>query len=391
MIRVFVNGLAASAGGGVTYLRNLIAHLANRADVEATILLSPAAGEFASAANITFLDQPQKGGAARRFLREQLILPRLIRQSGAQVLISTGNFALRRSPVPQILLSRNALYTSKEFARDLRTRGHYGLLLDTRIKAWLARRSIRWSDRTVAPSASFAAELREWTGAKVDCIHHGFDPSGFMRDSTPLPEKVRVALGDAGSTLRLLFVSHYNYYRNFETLFRALPLLKARPRSRPFKLFLTCKLDSAENPGAYRAEGAKSLVDRLGVGDAVAELGTIPYAQLHNLYRACDIYVTPAYAESFAHPLVEAMSCRLPIVASDLPVHREICGNAALYFPCFSAQDLAERVMQVVESPALAGQLSNHGSSRVQDFSWERHVDQMLALATELLEARRNG
>jgi hypothetical protein len=52
--------------------------------------------------------------------------------------------------------------------------------------------------------------------------------------------------------------------------------------------------------------------------------------------------VTPAYAESFAHPLIESMSSGLPVVASDLPVHREICGDAAIYFPRFSPDALAE-------------------------------------------------
>ena len=58
------------------------------------------------------------------------MLPRLIRQSRAEVLISAGNFALRKSPVPQILLSRNALYTSADFFRDLRARRDYRLWLD---------------------------------------------------------------------------------------------------------------------------------------------------------------------------------------------------------------------------------------------------------------------
>ena len=49
MIRLFINGLAASAGGGLTYLRNVIPHLARRADAETTVLLNPAIrGEFGS-------------------------------------------------------------------------------------------------------------------------------------------------------------------------------------------------------------------------------------------------------------------------------------------------------------------------------------------------------
>jgi glycosyltransferase involved in cell wall biosynthesis len=106
---------------------------------------------------------------------------------------------------------------------------------------------------------------------------------------------------------------------------------------------------------------------------------------LHQVYRACDIYVSPAYAESFAHPLVEAMACGLPIVASDLAVHREICEDAALYFPRFSPEDLAARVCQVATSDGSAKQLSDRGQERARDFSWEKHVDELLDLASNLL------
>ena len=70
---------------------------------------------------------------------------------------------------------------------------------------------------------------------------------------------------------------------------------------------------------------------------------------LHQVYRACNIYVTPAYAESFAHPLVEAMASGLPVVAADTEVHREICQDAAIYFPRFSPEDMADRICQIVD------------------------------------------
>jgi glycosyltransferase involved in cell wall biosynthesis len=154
------------------------------------------------------------------------------------------------------------------------------------------------------------------------------------------------------------------------------------------KLYLTCRLNSADNPGAYRAEAASSLVNNLRVGHDIVELGSIPYRSLHHLYRACDIYVTPAYAESFAHPLVEAMSSGLPVAASDLPVHREVCGDAALYFPCFSHEGIAETVLRVCQSPALGAQLAENGRERSYDFSWEKHVDCILEIARGLVSAR---
>ena len=388
MMRLFINGLAASAGGGLTYLRNVVPDFARRGDVKTTVLLNPElCREFGPLQNISFVESPHSLNTPRRFFYEQTTLPKLIRQSGADGLISAGNFALWNSPVPQILLSRNSLYTSGDFVQDVRTRGDYALWADTLVKGWFARRSIECANITVAPSDAFARDLFRWSGKKILAIHHGFDPAAFTQDATPLSDQVRDHLDHGQDALRLLFVSHYNYYRNFETLFRAIPILKKR-LGKAVKLYLTCRLSSADNPGAYKAEAASSLVGDLRVAHDIVELGTIPYRSLHHLYRACHIYVTPTYTESFAHPLVEAMSSGLPIVASDLPVHREICQDAATYFPRFSPEDLAERVLQVQRSPQLAESLSHHGLRRSQDFRWDTHVERLVNLARQLVDAK---
>jgi len=393
MIRLFINGLAASAGAGLTYLRNVIPQLARRTDVQTTVLLSAELRrEFAEFPNISFAEAGASRGVLGRFVFEQTNLRDLLRRSGAEVLVSTGNFALRNSPVPQILLSGNSLYVSADFYRDVRKRGDYTLWLDTWIKGWFARRSVRWADVTVAPSNAFAEDLSKWTGKNVLSVYHGFDRDLFTSDSTPLPDSMQNQLTESADALKLLFVSHYNYYRNFETLIRALPILRDRLPGKKIKLFLTCHLSSSQNPGSYRAETAASLVNMLGVRENVVELGSVPYLSLHHLYRACHIYVTPAYTETFAHPLVESMSSGLPVVASDLPVHREICGDAGIYFPRFSPEALAERVVQIHESPELAEKLSRNGLRRARDFSWSAHVERLLDLAQELVqsESERN-
>jgi len=388
MMHLFLNGLAASAGGGLTYLRNVLPDLSARPAVQVTAAVNPQLRrEFAGLPRVSLPEINFHAGTVSRFWQEQTSLAAAIRRSGADVLLSVGNFALRKSPVPQILLSRNSLYTSRDFARDLRRRREYSLWLDTRIKGSLARRSIHWADRTVAPTEAFAQELRRWTGRDVVAIHHGFDHEAFFRDQTPLPEDIQQKLdrGTEKDTLRLLYVSHYNYYRNFETLFQALFLMRKRLGGRKLQLFLTCRLRSEDNPGSYDAAAASVLVRELGIGDSVVELGSVPYSLLHHVYRACSVYVTPAYAESFAHPVLEAMASGLPVVASGLAVHREICEDAALYFAPLSPEELAERVCQIAASDGLPKQLSDRGRERARVFSWDKHVADLLDLAANLL------
>jgi glycosyltransferase involved in cell wall biosynthesis len=392
MIHIFIHALSASAGGGLTYVRNVVPRLALRDDVRATLLIGKTLrGEILESARVAIISESYPESSLSRFWYEQRSLPNIIRKSGADVLLSTGNFALFYSPVPQILLSRNALYTSTDFMKDVRERGDYRLWMDTKIKGALARRSIHSADCTVAPSETFARELQEWSGKNVRCVYHGFDSEMFFRDPAALPDAVRSQLSLSEDVIRVLFVSHYNYYRNFETLIRTISILKKNLHPRKVRLILTCKLISEENPGSYRADTAAELVRQLDLNEEVVELGSVPYGALHHLYRACDVYGTPAYAETFAHPLVEAMASGLPVVASDIGVHREICGQAALYFPRFSPEILAERIGQVCESAERKTAMREMGLLRSRDFSWDKHVEELLLLARQLVGAQRGA
>jgi glycosyltransferase involved in cell wall biosynthesis len=246
------------------------------------------------------------------------------------------------------------------------------------------------SIRTSGPdwqSAPFIGQtLRLPPAGRVQAIYHGFDHHAFTRNTDPLSPEVEGKLRASNADVTLLFVSHYNYYRNFETLIKAIPLLRSRLAGRSCRLLLTCQLEPGKNPGTYNPRKAAELIQKLGVRDLIVELGAIPYDQLHNLYDRADLYVTPAYTETFAHPLVEAMASGVPIIASDLEVHREICGDAAIYFPTFSPEKLAESIGQLVLTPGIAKQMSIRGMKRSQDFSWKQHVQEILKICETLLK-----
>jgi glycosyltransferase involved in cell wall biosynthesis len=387
-MRLFLHALGASAGGGLTYLRNLLLQLTGQRDLDITALVGQAVGAtLPSAGNIQVLcPDIEKRGTLSRFWWEQSEVPKLIRKSDADVLLSAGNFAIWNSPLPQILLSRNSLYTSADFKRDLRRRGEYRMLVDTRLRGLLARQSIRRAELTLAPSEAFARELCAWSGRKVEVLHHGFDRDFFLRDEAALSPAVQNKIEKTAGSVRLLFVSHYNYYRNFETLLRAVSLLRQQKRPKKIKLLLTCELAPGKNPGDYRTEAASALLRNLQITDEVVQLGAIPYPALHHVYEACDIYVSPAYSETFAHPLVEAMGCGLPIVASDLDVHREITNGAALFFERFSPDDLADKVAQLLDSPSLQVDLREQGLRRVESFSWKDHAERLIEIARALTD-----
>lgn len=379
MMHIFLNGVGASAGSGLTYLYNVMPRLASLPEVHTTLVVQvQLRAEFRHFPNVQVLDTPIPASSLRRFWFEQKTLPQFIRAAKADVLLSAGNFAVRNSPVPQILLSGNSLYTSRDFYRDLLRRREYGMWIDTKLRGVFAKKSIQWADCTVAPSGAFADDLQRWTGRDVASIHHGFDAQVFFDGDSPLPAAIDAKLRAAGDCLKLLFVSHYNYYRNFETLFRAVARVRKLSPERKLRLFVTCNLDDSATPGAYKTGDAARLIRDLGITEEVVELGAIPYRQLHHVYRACDVYVSPAYAETFAHPLVEARACGLPVIASDISAHREICGGA-LFFHRFSPEQLAQCILAV----APAAKKSTVGPEAVP-FSWSEHLQKLLAIATQL-------
>lgn len=391
MIRLFVNAVAASTGGGVTYVWNVLPHLSRRADVSATVALTPALKqELPSIPNVSIVECSFPENVGARFWNEQKVLPGLIRENRSDILLAAGNFAVWKSPVPQILLSGNSLYISSDYSRDLLRRHEYARWLDTKIKGRFAAASVRCADVTVTPSEAFATGLRRWVGsdsAAIMCIHHGFDAEAFHH-APPIPADLQAQLANPADNFRLLFVSNYNHYRNFETLLRALPLIQAQLPSRRVQLVLTCKLGNEQNPSGYSAQEAAALRDKLQLNSSIVELGAVQYALLHHVYGACHAYVTPAYTETFAHPLVEAMSSGLPVIAADIPVHREICQGAASYFAAFSETDLAGAVVRLAKDSGLRSEMSQAGLKRSQDFSWANHVEQLMGVAQELLAGK---
>lgn len=386
---VLFNALASTAGGGVTYLRNVLPLLSRADESQRFVILVPPLQlqSFAALSNERMKIETVKiDGTAKRMWWEQTGLRKVIKSEQINVLVSLGNFALLASPVPQILFNRNDLFFSEDFERDLKRRNLSSALIAHRFKAWLAKQSIKQATMNVTPTTAFAERIRSVTAlrnAKIEPLRFGFDAESFMKNPEPLPDSLTAKLNLSESCRRILFVSHYNYFRNFETLIRALPVIKSRLKQQTgetVQLVLTTDIKRDANYGGYDATAAAELIDQLGVREDIAMLGAVDYGNLHQLYKLCDVFVCPSYSESFGHPLVEAMASGVPVVSANLPVHREVCGEAAIYFDVFDEHDLAERCVQVFADKDLSDKLRVRGLAQSREFSWSEHVRQLIAL-----------
>lgn len=398
---VLINALASTAGGGVTFLHNVLPRLADSDPLNHYLVLVPAQHltehrQWASE-RVRVESAPVNGGTLARAWWEQTQLRSLLKARRIDVLVSMGNFALLAAPVPQLLFNGNDLYFSGDFERDLTARGLRRAVAVHRLKSRLAKVSIKQADINVTPTQAFTERIRACDGLG-DCafavLPFGFDSQVFTADAAPLAAAQLAKLDLRADCYRLLYVSHYNYFRNFETLLRALPLIKqavATQSGKRVQLVLTTDLKRGAVYGGYDATAAAELIDQLGVRADIAMLGSVPYSRLHQLYRQCDLSVCPSYSESFGYPLVEAMAAGVPVAAANLPVHREICGDAAVYFEVFNERELAAQCVRLLTDAPLRATLIERGRQRSRQFSWDEHVRKLVELINAVALAPKIG
>jgi glycosyltransferase involved in cell wall biosynthesis len=175
-----------------------------------------------------------------------------------------------------------------------------------------------------------------------------------------------------------LFVGSTGFYKNLGTLIRAFAELRdARDQA----------LVLAGHSMAHLEPHLFDLAIQLRVEDRIVRLVHPDDELLCQAYNAADAFVFPSLQEGFGIPLVEAMRCGTPVVASDIPVFREVCGEAALFFDPHDHQALARQLV-LVRQPDVRERLVALGYERARRFSWDRAAEQLAEIYLRLAGAR---
>ncbi len=347
--RVLINGLHSVAGGGVTYLSNILPLLASRGDLDIHVLLQESqVGLYEKALdNVTVHSIPAKNGLPGLLLREQFHSWRISKKFNTNVVFSPANFGPLLT-FPTVILLRNALDVGRVEKR-LSKQIYWQLLkIATSVSALSATRIISVSEyaKTGLPKI-----ILKSINNKSVTIPHGVSREFHPNENIPIDEK------------RLLFVSDIYVQKNLHTLVRAMGEIVQHT---------TVFLDvvGAPRDKGYLSE-VESIISEMGLTQNVNFAGHVLPKDLQGYYSRCAICVFPSTIETFGNPLVEAMASGTAIVCSNTAAMPEVAGDAVAYFNPEDASELAATIIKLLSDKGALEELRKRALLRSKIYSWE--------------------
>jgi glycosyltransferase involved in cell wall biosynthesis len=126
----------------------------------------------------------------------------------------------------------------------------------------------------------------------------------------------------------------------------------------------------------------RQLARQLGVESAIVELSSLTREVLAAAYRRADVLLHTAEAEGFGLPLIEAMACGCPVVASNLPVLREVGGTAATYCGVGDIEGWKEAVAGAIQDRNFDRERAFANAAR---FSWSENATRTARVYEQVL------
>ncbi|WP_082373732.1 glycosyltransferase family 1 protein [Nocardia sp. NRRL S-836] len=227
----------------------------------------------------------------------------------------------------------------------------------------LQKATARAANRIITISEVSANDIRELLGrTEVDVIPLGVAPVDPLEHHERPARPFVLASGNRMP------------HKNFARLVEAWTLI---PRAERPKLVIT---------GSHGDDPLVPLVEQLGLRDDVELLGWVTDAELERLYDTASAYAFPTLFEGFGLPVLEAMARGCPVAGSDIPILREVGGDAMRYFDPHDPASIARTVREVVTDP---GTLADSGRKRATLFTWQRTADATADVYRRLAESGR--
>jgi len=133
--------------------------------------------------------------------------------------------------------------------------------------------------------------------------------------------------------------------------------------------------------GRLREGQTMDELNRLGIRDRVQFISGLSGEEIRDLYAEATIAISPSVYEGFGFPAGEALSCGVPLIATDGGSLPEVVGNAGIIVPHSNPAALAEAIDSLLNDPDKRAAMSQKGRQHILDsFKWERCAREVVAL-----------
>jgi teichuronic acid biosynthesis glycosyltransferase TuaC len=214
---------------------------------------------------------------------------------------------------------------------------------------------------------------------KISVLYNGVDEAFFSRDKNLEGNPYRTIR--EGSDLVFLNVGALKEIKNHVRLIRAFSLY-LKDSSSSSKL-IVC--------GAGHLDGMlRVLVRKLGISENVVFLGKVPHYRMPLLYNSVDGYVMPSLHEAHPWSILEAMSCELPVVASNVGGIPETISNKELLINPWEIDSIRQAMQYLAENPTRRQTIGAQNRKIVQArFTLAQHVRQLESIYVKVIQKRR--
>lgn len=334
-MKVLYNATSARVGGGLSYASQQVAALLDIDDIDLALLVAPWNREALAAVvgDRAAVRPVAVRGTAARVGWEQIVLPWVAR--GHDVVVSPGNMGTLLCPVPQVVVLQNSHHvgSGRRLAQNA--------TLPRRAKIWFSHLCMRRADRVVTISRSLAQEVateRRLTGVPVTTVLSGAPAPAEVSSSSD-----RAARDLVGDDPFVVSVANDAPHKRLDDVADLRRVLDEGDAAVPRRIVLV---------GDVSAERRDILRRRAGRPDGLVFVGPVrDHATVLALFHRAAAAVTTSELEAWPLTLHEAMSQGCPVVATDIPPHREVGGSLVHYVPVGDPAMLAEAVTGVVAGP----------------------------------------
>lgn len=293
-------------------------------------------------------------------VRHQLLMPGILRKIRPDLLHTPAFAAPLRWNGPLVLTVHDLAFLQVKNQSSLQAQLYWRYML---------RNSVRRAQRIIVVSEQTRDELISYWSvdpARIRIIHNTLRPS--LRYDAPNVQVVQTMRQRYGERY-LLHTGRIMPRKNVETLVQAFDALASHIPD--LHLVLT-------GGTGFGSEGVVRQIETSPYRERIHLAGWVAEEDLGPLYAGASMLVFPSKHEGFGLPIIEAMACGTPVVASPEAASISICGDAVVRANCTSAQPLAEAIQQVLTDAALRERLIRSGHRQAQPFT----DTQVSALAT---------